>query len=61
LLAYGEQGVKWRTMRLAWDGLKIVAIGDETLVGEYWDIRKEAMQRFQVDLATGAARGGIES
>lgn len=61
ILAYGEGGVKWRTKRLAWDGLKIVAVGDRTLVGEYWDIRKEAMQRFEVDLASGAAHGGVES
>jgi hypothetical protein len=61
MLAYGEAGVKWRTKRLTWDGLKIVAVGDRTLIGEYWDIRAEAMQRFEVDLATGAARGGIET
>jgi hypothetical protein len=61
LLAYGEEGVRWRTKRLAWDGLKILAVGDRTLVGEYWDIREEAMQRFEVDLATGAARGGVDT
>lgn len=61
LLAYGKEGAKWRTKRLAWDGLKIVAVDDQTLVGEYWDIREEAMQRFEVDLATGVARGGVES
>lgn len=61
LLAFGEQGVKWRTKRLAWDGLKIVAVGDRTIVGEYWDIREEATQRFEVDLGTGTARGGVET
>jgi hypothetical protein len=61
MLAYGKNGVKWRTKRLAWDGLKIIAVGDQTLVGEYWDIREERMQRFEVDLATGATRGGVET
>lgn len=61
VLAYGESGVKWRTKRLAWDGLKIIAVGDRTLVGEYWDIREERMRTFEVDLMTGAARGGVES
>jgi hypothetical protein len=61
LLAFGEEGLKWRTKRLAWDGLKIVAVGDQTIVGEYWDFREEAVQRFEVDLATGAARGGVET
>jgi hypothetical protein len=61
LLAFGKEGVKWRTKRLSWDGLKLVAVDDGTIVGEYWDIREEAMQRFEVDLATGAARGGVET
>lgn len=61
LLAFGKEGMKWQTKRIAWDGLKIVAVGDQTIVGEYWDIREEAMQRFEVDLATGAARGGVET
>lgn len=60
LLAFDKEGVKWRTKRLAWDGLKILAVGDQTIVGEYWDIREEAMRRFEVDLATGAACGGVE-
>lgn len=60
ILAYGEGGARWRTKRLAWNGLEIVAVGGRILRGEYWDIRKEAMQRFEVDLATGAARGGVE-
>ncbi len=61
IVAYGERGVQWRTSRLAWDGLKILGIGRELLLGEYWDIRADMMQRFEVDLATGAARGGVES
>jgi hypothetical protein len=61
MLAYGEGGLKWRTKRLAWDGLRIIAVGDRMLVGEYWDIRTEATQRFEVDLATGEARGGVET
>jgi hypothetical protein len=61
MLAYGKDGVRWRTKRLAWDGLKIVAVGDRTLVGEYWDIREESVQRFEVDLASGSARGGVET
>jgi hypothetical protein len=60
LLAYGKAGVKWRTKRLAWDGFDIVSITDQTLVGEYWDIREESVRRFEVDLASGAARGGVQ-
>jgi hypothetical protein len=61
IVGYGELGEAWRTKRLAWDGLKIVAVGDSLLVGEYWDPRSETPQRFEVDLGTGVLRGGVES
>lgn len=61
LVAYGRDGLKWRTKRLAWEGLEIVAVVEQTVIGEYWDIHEEAMQRFEVDLTTGLARGGVES
>lgn len=60
LLAYDMTGLKWRTKRIAWDSLSIVAMHERTLVGEYWDMRQEATQRFEVDLATGEVRGGVE-
>jgi len=61
MLAYDAGGVRWRTKRLSWDGLKVVAVGDQTIVGEYWDIRDDAMRTFEVDLHTGAAHGGVET
>jgi hypothetical protein len=60
LVAYGVGGVRWRTKRLAWDGLTLTEVTDEKVVGEYWDIRSQATQTFEIDLATGASRGGIE-
>ena len=60
LVAYGEDGMKWRTKRLALDGLRIIEVGECTLVGEYEDLRSESVQRFEVDLLTGSSRGGID-
>lgn len=60
LVAYGEEGVRWRTTRLAWDGFKIVMVSDDALIGEYWDIRSEANETFEVNLRTGAVRGAVE-
>jgi hypothetical protein len=60
ILAYGAEGVTWRTRRLSWDGLKIVSVDAKVLVGEYWDVRSEAMQHFQVDLVSGESSGGAE-
>lgn len=61
LIAYGERGVSWRTKRVAWDGLRILAVDDRAIIGEYWDLREDAMQQFEVDLATGKVRGGVEA
>ena len=60
MVAYGAEGPRWRTKRLAWDGLKIVEVTDTSIIGEYWDIREEATQKFEVDLATGAHHGSVE-
>lgn len=60
LVAYDVNGFKWRTKRLAWDGLRILEVNAHTIVGEYWDIQSEAMERFEVDLATGTSRGGVD-
>ncbi|XXF77087.1 hypothetical protein P2318_29140 [Myxococcaceae bacterium GXIMD 01537] len=60
MVAYGAEGIRWRTKRLAWDGLRVVEVTDRSIIGEYWDLREETTQRFEVDLATGAQRGGVE-
>ena len=60
LVAYGAEGLRWRTKRLAWDGFKVVEVTPSTLVGELWDLREDAARRFEVDLSTGAHRGGME-
>jgi hypothetical protein len=60
LVAYGAEGIRWRTGRLTWDSMKLVEVTDEKIVGQYWDIRSEETQRFEVDVATGTHRGGVE-
>jgi hypothetical protein len=60
LLAYGQTGIGCRTTRLSWDSLKITEVTDTFIKGEFWDLRREAMATFVVDLATGSHEGGIE-
>lgn len=59
ILAYGETGVKWRTERLAYSGFKIIEITEYSLKGEFWNIRNEANDRFEIDLSTGKQIGGV--
>jgi hypothetical protein len=60
LMAYGPAGMKWRTARLSWDGLKITEVTDTEIKGEFYDIRSEAISSFAVDVETGTHEGGIE-
>lgn len=60
LLAYDKFGIKWRTERLAYDGFKIIEVTDSYLKGEFWNIRNEANDIFEVDLVTGFQVGGIK-
>ena len=60
ITAYDSTGKKWTTKRLALEGFKIVDISSERIVGKYYDIRSEADNLFEVDLASGEVKGGIE-
>jgi hypothetical protein len=60
LVAYGSTGIKWRTRQLSWDNLKITAVTDTFIEGEFEDFHTEATAVFTVDLATGAHHGGID-
>lgn len=59
ITAYDEKGLRWTTDRISFDGLRIVGIGQNTLWGEYWDIRTENIGKFEVDLKTGS-HGTVE-
>ncbi len=56
LLAYDQFGIKWRTERLVHDGFRIIEVTESSLKGEYWNIRNEANDTFEVDLVTGLVR-----
>jgi hypothetical protein len=60
LVSYDETGIKWRTDRLAYDSLKILQVEDDILKGEFWNIRNEANQIFEVNLNDGSQIGGIK-
>lgn len=60
LVAYSKTGIKWRTERLAFDSLKIIEVTDHSLIGEFWNIRNEATEKFEVDLYTGIKMGGVK-
>lgn len=60
LVAYGRNGLRWRTKRLAWDGLKITNIDENYIYGEFLDIRSDRVENFYVNIQTGKHFGGVE-
>lgn len=57
LLRLGPDGAVWRTRRLAWDGLRGLAVEGDMIVGEAWDL-PDLWVAVSVTLATGEATGG---
>jgi hypothetical protein len=58
LFMLGREGIVWRTRRIAWDGIRHVAISDHTLTGEAYDI-DDSWRPFRVDLPTVRVTGGV--
>ena len=58
LSAWGTDGLAWHTARLTWEGLSITGIEGDELHGLGWDLHTDREIPFQVDLKTGAHRGG---
>lgn len=56
----GPDGVVWRTRRLAWDGLRGLAVDGDAIVGEAWDL-PDLWVAVSVTLATGEATGGARA
>jgi hypothetical protein len=53
-----EDGVRWHTRRLSWDGFDKVEVDPTTIRGLAWNAVVETSQTFEVDLKTGASMGG---
>jgi hypothetical protein len=53
LVAYGPNGKAWETHRLSWEGIKILEVREDTLVGLGWDLITDREFEFEVDLNTG--------
>jgi hypothetical protein len=57
-LAYGPNGILWRSGRVSWDGIRSVTVKDRELVGEAWTPMGETWKPFAVDVTSGVVRGG---
>ena len=53
LLAYGDNGVRWRSQRMSSDGLQIRHVSETTIDGSGVDAASGSDTHFSLDLATG--------
>ena len=58
ITAMDTSGIAWTTERLTWEGLTIVGIKGEKLLGRGWDAPADKEVGFEVDLKTGKHTGG---
>jgi len=58
VIAWGDSGPAWQTGRLSWEGLRITAVEDNTLLGFGWNLMTDKEVAFAVDLLTGQHQGG---
>jgi hypothetical protein len=53
LLAWGRNGLAWRTLQLSWEGVEIKSIDGNFLHGTGWDLMTDKDINFAIDLRTG--------
>jgi hypothetical protein len=58
LARLGAEGTRWRTRRLSWDGFDAVAFNGSSINGVAWTPLGQTWLPFEVDLSSGASRGG---
>jgi hypothetical protein len=58
ITAFGNSGLAWTTERLTWEGLTIMEIDEDRLLGHGWDALADKEVPFEVDLKTGKHTGG---
>jgi hypothetical protein len=56
--AWGGDGFVWRSRRVAYDGIRVTAVGTTSVEGFAWSSPREAEVPFELDLATGIHVGG---
>lgn len=58
LVAYGANGLIWKTGGLSWDGLKLKEVTESTVKGVGWDAPNNQEVEFSVTVSNGAWKGG---
>ena len=60
IVAWGAQGIAWRTRRITDEGLKLGAMAGDEIFGTAWDMRSDKEIPFTLDVRTGEVDGGVQ-
>lgn len=58
LVALGPAGLLWKTVRVSWDGVKLLEVSSDFIRGLGWDSPADRYVEFVVDVETGHTEGG---
>ena len=58
VIAIGVDGVRWRSRRISWDGLRELVVSNAELTGEAYSPLDDRWHPFGMDVVTGEATGG---
>jgi hypothetical protein len=58
VVAYGASGIKWKSRRISWDGIKNLRMENNLLHGDSFGPQDDQAHPFSVDVKTGVTEGG---
>jgi len=58
LEAWDNSGLRWRSRRISWDGMRDIRIENDKVKGKAWSPIDHVEYPFEVNLTTGAVEGG---
>ena len=58
ILAWGSEGLAWQSARLSYEGVRLIRVEGQKLLGMGWNMMTDREVEFAIDLRTGAHTGG---
>lgn len=59
MLCIDQNGIRWKTRRISWDGIKDVTVHSNEIRASVWDPPKGCFRAATIDLATGTVTSGL--
>jgi hypothetical protein len=57
-IAIGPEGLRWKSHRLSWDGMRLIRRDGYILTGESYNPMSDSWSSFSIDIKSGTTEGG---